>query len=113
VLTKDFCFFHYRHGRERGQPHPVRNPSSLHQYGHAWLYVWATAAAFFLLSIIQLVRSAMLEGRTSRLEDKLIALQGTVTALKFLERNPGSTTAAIDAAAVIRKLLAPAEDANS
>ncbi len=83
------------------------------QYGHAWLYVWATAAAFFLLSIIQLVRSAMLEGRTSRLEDKLIALQGTVTALKFLERNPGSTTAAIDAAAVIRKLLPPEGDANS
>jgi hypothetical protein len=82
-------------------------------YGHAWLYVWATAAAFFLLSIIQLVRSAMLERRTSRLEDKLISLQGTVTALKFLERNPGSTTAAIDSAAVIRKLLAPGGDANS
>jgi hypothetical protein len=81
--------------------------------GHAWLYVWATAAAFFLLSIIQLVRSALLEKRTSRLEDKLIELQGTVTALKFLERNPGSTTAAIDSATVITKLLAPRGDANS
>lgn len=67
-------------------------------YEHAWLYVWATAAAFFLLSVIQLVRSALLERRTSRLEDKLIKLQGTITALKFLERNPGSTTASIDSA---------------
>lgn len=82
-------------------------------YGHAWLYVWAAAAAFFLLSIIQLVRSALLERRTSRLEDKLIELQGTVTALKFLERNPGSTTAAIDSATVITKLFAPRDDANS
>ena len=82
-------------------------------YGHAWLYVWATAGVFFLLSMIQLVRSAMLERRTSRLEDKLIALQGTVTALKFIERNLGSTTAAIDSAAVIRKLLASGGDANS
>ena len=82
-------------------------------YGHAWLYVWATAAAFVLLSLIQLVRSVLLERRTSRLEDKLIVLQGTVTALKFIERNPSSTTAAIDAATVIRKLLAPEEQTNS
>ena len=82
-------------------------------YGRAWLYVWITTAVFFLLSIIQLIRSVLLERRTSRLEDKLIELQGTVTALKFLELNPGSTTAAIDSATVITTLLAPRGGASS
>ncbi|MGI4756600.1 MAG: hypothetical protein ACRYGF_07100 [Janthinobacterium lividum] len=74
-------------------------------YGKAWLYVWGTAGAFFLLCVIQLVRSTLLGRRTTQLEDKLIELQGTMTALKFLERNTGSTAATINSTALITKLL--------
>ncbi len=87
--------------------------ASFISYRHVSLYVWAAAGLFLFLSVVQLLRSILLEKRTSRLEDKMVELQSTITALKFIERNPGSITASIDSTTVITKLLAPKASTSS
>jgi len=71
-------------------------------------FIWVFAATLLLLCIIFIVRSMFLFRRAASIHDRLLQLQKTITAIKYLERTQGGS-ASIDPSLVISSLLASPE----
>jgi hypothetical protein len=67
-------------------------------------FVWVFAATLLLLCIIFVVRSMFLFRRAAGIHDRLLQLQKTITAIKYLERTHGGS-ASVDPSMVISSLL--------
>lgn len=69
-------------------------------------FIWVFAATLLLLCIIFIVRSMFLFRRAASIHDRLLQLQKTITAIKYLERTQGGS-ASVDPSVVISSLLEP------
>jgi len=85
--------------------------SGIVSLGHGSLLISILVAALFLLCAILLFRSVVVFRRATVIHDKLLDLQKTITAMKFMERSH-ETPASIDPALVIAKLLTPSRSPN-
>jgi hypothetical protein len=77
---------------------------------HALLVaIWSVSGTMYLLSAILLLRSMLYFRRTAEIHDRLLDLQKTITAIKFLERTKEGSVS-VDPAFVLTKLLSPSKE---
>ncbi|WP_260736441.1 hypothetical protein [Tunturiibacter lichenicola] len=88
----------------------VSSGAATTSFVHASPFIWIFAATLFLLCVILLVRSMLIFRRSTVIHDRLLELQKTITAVKYLERSK-ETPALIDPSLVFAKLLS--SSANS
>lgn len=87
----------------------ITSGSRISSQYHSSIFIWIFAATFFVLSVIFLVRSMFLFRRAAIIHDRLLDLQRTLTAIKYLERSQNQSPG-IDPSMVIAKLLSPSQN---
>lgn len=85
---------------------PISNGSPFVTQFYTATFIWVFAATLLLLCIIFIVRSMFLFRRAASIHDRLLQLQKTITAIKYLERTQGGS-ASVDPSVVISSLLEP------